>query len=103
MIFTVTFMVISHNSFAQEYSNDLNNTIMIMEGESPGLLDIFVDPTSFNCKCEGVIQLTVKETKNVYTDSNNTITLTEKGESYVIQVNSKVPCCFVRPGTYTKK
>jgi hypothetical protein len=104
MVIAVAFMVISHSSFAQEFSNDSNNTIMVMDGESQGLLDIFVDPTSFNCECDGVIQLTVKETKtkNVFTDNNNAVTLTIKGGSYIIQVHSKVDCCFVKPGTYTR-
>ena len=104
MVIALAFIAISQTTTAQEYSNGSNNTIMIMDGESQGLLDIFVDPTSFNCACDGVIQLTVKETKtkNVFTDNNNAVTLTIKGGSYIIQVNSKVDCCFVRPGTYTR-
>lgn len=102
-LITAFLLLTSLGSYAQEFTNEKNNTIMIMDGESEGLLDVFVNPTNFDCSCEEVIQLTLKKvpSQQVYKSNDGVVSMTSKGNNYVIQVTGQVGCCFIKPGTYS--
>jgi hypothetical protein len=91
-------------SYSQEYSNEKYNKITIMDGEKKGWLSVFSDPTQFGCECNDVISLEFKPTKikNVYKSIDNTVTLTMKGNAYIVSIQGTKECCFIKPGKYTR-
>jgi hypothetical protein len=102
-LITAFLLLTSLCSYAQEFTNEKNNTIMLMDGESEGVLEIYVDPTRFDCECDGVIMHTLKKSasQQSYKSEDDMITMIPKGKNYVIQVNGQVGCCFVKPGIYS--
>jgi hypothetical protein len=93
----------STDVFAQEMSNEKYQKIIVMDHENEGWLDVFVDPTNFDCKCDDVIQLSLKPTatKNVYKTEDGLVTLTIKNNAYIFTVGGKQNCCYIKPGQYT--
>jgi hypothetical protein len=87
-------------AISQELSNE--NKINVMDGENPDWLDVFVNPTNFNCECEDRISITLKPTqvKNHYKTDDNIVTLEIKGNSYIFKTNKTDNCCFLKPGKY---
>ncbi len=94
--------------FGQEMSNEQGNTILLMDGELEGSLEVFVDPTNFDCQCDGVIshllflskQKTVVE-QLVYVSEDGNIQLEIQDHYYILKVHRELGCCAIRPGTYS--
>jgi hypothetical protein len=104
---TKTYRLISFHcncnvAISQELSNENGNKIIVMDGENPDWLDVFVNPTNFNCECEDRISITLKPTqvKNHYKTDDNIVTLEIKGNSYIFKTNKTDNCCFLKPGKY---
>lgn len=89
-------------SFGQQLSNDKYNRIMVTEGPKKGWLEIFVDPTGFECECKDVPSIVFKPTtkKGNYQSEDKSVALQIKGASYIVSVKEEKDCCFLKAGTY---
>ena len=96
------FIAICNVALSQELSNENGNKIIVMDGENPDWLDVFVNPTNFNCECEDRISITLKPTqvKNHYKTDDNIVSLEIKGNSYIFKINGTNECCTIKAGKY---
>lgn len=92
----------SSYSFGQQLSNDKYNRIMVTEGPKKGWLEIFVDPTAFECECKDVPSVVFIPTskKGNYQSEDKSVALQIKGASYIVSVKEEKDCCFLKEGTY---
>jgi len=95
-------------SYGQEFSNEQGNTILLMDGDEEGSLELFVDPIHFDCTCDDVIShllfLSEEKTANeqlVYISEDGYIQLDIQDEYFIISTHTDLGCCAIRPGTYT--
>ena len=88
--------------FTQQLSNAKYQKIILMDGDKSGTLQIFADPTHFDCECSDVISAILIKTSNpkIYKSADNIIKLEIKGNKHIITINGKTDCCFIKPGTY---
>ncbi len=95
-------ILLSFNSFGQQVSNEKNNRIMVNEATQKGWLEIFVDPTGFECECSDVPSVVLKPSskKNSYQSIDKTVLLQLKGGNHIVTIKGKKTCCFLKPGTY---
>jgi archaellum component FlaF (FlaF/FlaG flagellin family) len=94
-------MVASY-SFGQQLSNEKYNRIMVADGPKKGSLEIFVDPTGFECECKDVSSVVFIPTskKGNYQSEDKSVALQIKGASYIVSVKEEKGCCFLKVGTY---
>ena len=89
-------------SFGQQLSNEKYNRIMVADGPKKGSLEIFVDPTGFECECKDVPSVVLKPSskKNNYQSIDETVLLQLKDGSHIVTIKGKKTCCFLKAGTY---
>ena len=97
-----SFILISFNSFGQQMSNEKYNRIMVADGPQKGWLEIFVDPTGFECECKDVPSVVFKPTsrKDSYQSEDKSVVLQIKGASYIVSIKEDKDCCFLKAGNY---
>jgi hypothetical protein len=100
--FSFCFGLISFAS-SQEMGNEQGNNIIVMDGELEGSIEVFVDPTNFDCECEDVISHLFfrNESENLYLTEDGLIRLEIYNENYIFSFRIETNCCAVRPGIYT--
>ena len=103
--YIVMALVIVHASygFSQEMSNEDYNRIIIMEGEFEGSLEVFVDPTNFDCVCDEVIShlFFPAEDASMFLTEDGSIRLEIVEDRYIFSFRVDSYCCAIRPGVYT--
>ena len=108
-LFTIFLLLSSLSiSFGQELSDEQGNTILLMDGDEAGSIELFVDPIHFDCTCDDVIShllfLSEEKTVNeqlVYISEDGYIQLDIQDDYYIVKANMELGCCAIRPGTYT--
>ena len=99
--FSVIFFA-SYSSFGQQMTNEKYNRIIVTEGPQKGWLEIFVDPTGFECECKDVPSVVFKpiSRKGCFQSEDKTVVLQIKDDTYIFSVKENKDCCFLKAGTY---
>ena len=97
-----SFILFSFNSFGQQVRNEENNRIMVSDATQKGWLEIFVDPTGFECECTDVPSVLLKptSTKNSFQSEDKSVLLEIKATDYIVTIKGDKKCCFLKEGTY---